>query len=103
MPVARHPLPPELVGVPLKEVLRRHVGRFRDKRPDWSAFARTQPPSSMRRSAAPGRTGPALPVRSSAPRVSGSPSRSSRTSISRVSGQGPPSIRSRSSNRNGIG
>jgi mannose-6-phosphate isomerase-like protein (cupin superfamily) len=38
MPIARHPLPPELVGVPLKEVLRRHVGRFRDKRPDWSAF-----------------------------------------------------------------
>ena len=39
MPVARHPLPPELAGVPLKEVLRRHVGRFRDKKPDWKAFA----------------------------------------------------------------
>jgi mannose-6-phosphate isomerase-like protein (cupin superfamily) len=38
MSVARHPLPPELAGVPLKEVLRRHIGRFRDKKPDWSAF-----------------------------------------------------------------
>ncbi|MGH8669914.1 MAG: hypothetical protein ACREUH_11840, partial [Burkholderiales bacterium] len=38
MSVARHPLPPELAGVPLEEVLRRHVGRFRDKKPDWSAF-----------------------------------------------------------------
>jgi mannose-6-phosphate isomerase-like protein (cupin superfamily) len=38
MPVARHPLPAELAGVPLKELLRRHVGRFRDKKPDWSAF-----------------------------------------------------------------
>ena len=38
MSVARHPLPPELAGVPLKELLRRHVGRFRDKKPDWNAF-----------------------------------------------------------------
>jgi len=38
MPVARHPLPAELVGVSLKEILRRHVGRFGEKTPDWNAF-----------------------------------------------------------------
>ena len=38
MAVARHPLPPELRGLPLKEILNRHVGRFRDKTPDWAAF-----------------------------------------------------------------
>lgn len=36
--VARHPRPPELEGVPIEEILRRTVGRFRDKRPDWNAF-----------------------------------------------------------------
>jgi mannose-6-phosphate isomerase-like protein (cupin superfamily) len=38
MGVARHPLPPELAGLSLEEILRRHVGRFRDKKPDWTAF-----------------------------------------------------------------
>jgi quercetin dioxygenase-like cupin family protein len=38
MSVARHPRPPELEGVPLEEIMRRYVGRFRDKVPDWAAF-----------------------------------------------------------------
>jgi oxalate decarboxylase/phosphoglucose isomerase-like protein (cupin superfamily) len=38
MSVARHQRPPELVGVPLEEILNRYVGRFRDKQPDWAAF-----------------------------------------------------------------
>ncbi|MDX1485614.1 MAG: cupin domain-containing protein [Alphaproteobacteria bacterium] len=38
MTVARHPLPKELVGVPLEEILERYVGRFKDKVPDWEAF-----------------------------------------------------------------
>ena len=36
--VARHPRPPELEGVAIEEILRRTVGRFRDKTPDWNAF-----------------------------------------------------------------
>ena len=36
--VARHPRPPELEGVAIEEILRRCVGRFRDKTPDWNAF-----------------------------------------------------------------
>jgi oxalate decarboxylase/phosphoglucose isomerase-like protein (cupin superfamily) len=44
MSVARHQRPPELVGVPLEDILAKYVGRFRDKRPDWAAFedARTE-------------------------------------------------------------
>ena len=38
MGVARHALPPDLVGVPLEEIMRRYVGRFRDRKPDWAAF-----------------------------------------------------------------
>ncbi len=38
MPVARHPRPPELEGVPIEEIERRHVARFRDRKPDWNAF-----------------------------------------------------------------
>ncbi len=38
MSVARHPLPEELIGVPLEEVLERCVGRYKDKTPDWEAF-----------------------------------------------------------------
>ena len=38
MGAARHALPPELVGVPLEEIMRRYVGRFRDRKPDWAAF-----------------------------------------------------------------
>jgi oxalate decarboxylase/phosphoglucose isomerase-like protein (cupin superfamily) len=38
MSAARHPRPPELEGVSIDEILRRSVGRFRDKAPDWNAF-----------------------------------------------------------------
>ena len=38
MGVARHPLPPELVGVPIETIMDRYVGRFRDRKPDWAAF-----------------------------------------------------------------
>jgi mannose-6-phosphate isomerase-like protein (cupin superfamily) len=36
--VARHPRPPELVGVPLEEIAERYVARFRDRKADWAAF-----------------------------------------------------------------
>src|SRR5690348_17494614 len=39
MTVARHQRAPELVGVPLEEIMQKYVGRFRDKKPDWAAFA----------------------------------------------------------------
>ena len=38
MPIARHPRPKELEGVSLEEIATSHVGRFRDKKPDWMAF-----------------------------------------------------------------
>ncbi|HEY4921982.1 MAG TPA: cupin domain-containing protein [Xanthobacteraceae bacterium] len=38
MSVARHQRPPELVDMPLEEILQKYVGRFRDKKPDWAAF-----------------------------------------------------------------
>ena len=38
MSVARHPRPPELVGVPIEEIMQKYVGRFREKKPDWAAF-----------------------------------------------------------------
>src|SRR6266508_4381077 len=38
MSVARHPRPPELVDVPLEDIMQRYVGRFRDKKPDWASF-----------------------------------------------------------------
>ncbi len=38
MSAARHPLPPELVGVPLDDVMSRYTGRFSQKKPDWAAF-----------------------------------------------------------------
>jgi mannose-6-phosphate isomerase-like protein (cupin superfamily) len=38
MAVARHPRPKELEGVPLEEIMRKYVGRFRDKTGDWAAF-----------------------------------------------------------------
>src|SRR2546423_10900963 len=38
MSVARHPRPPELVGVPIEDIMQRYVGRFREKKPDWAAF-----------------------------------------------------------------
>src|SRR5581483_611676 len=36
--VARHPRPKELVGVPIEEIARRYVARFRDRKADWAAF-----------------------------------------------------------------
>jgi hypothetical protein len=39
MSVARHARPKELEGVPLEEIVKKYVGRFRDKKPDWAAFA----------------------------------------------------------------
>ena len=39
MSVARHPRPKELEGVPLEEIMKKYVGRFKDKKPDWTAFA----------------------------------------------------------------
>jgi mannose-6-phosphate isomerase-like protein (cupin superfamily) len=38
-PVARHPRPPELMGVGLEEIAKRFVARFATRKPDWNAFA----------------------------------------------------------------
>src|SRR3977135_1751161 len=38
MSIARHPRPPELVGVPIEDIMQKYVGRFREKKPDWAAF-----------------------------------------------------------------
>src|SRR5262249_60474437 len=38
MSVARHPRPPELVDVPIEDIMQKYVGRFREKKPDWAAF-----------------------------------------------------------------
>ena len=38
MSVARHPRPPELVDMPIEEIMQRYVGRFSEKKPDWAAF-----------------------------------------------------------------
>ncbi len=38
MATARHKMPPEIAALSLDEVARRHIGRFRDKIPDWEAF-----------------------------------------------------------------
>lgn len=40
--VARHARPPELVGVPIKDIADRYIARFADRRPDWSAFTDAQ-------------------------------------------------------------
>lgn len=39
MNVARHSRPADLVGVSLEDIMERYVGRFKDKVPDWNAFA----------------------------------------------------------------
>ena len=39
MKLARHRRPPELEGASLEDIMSRYVGRFRDKTPDWNAFA----------------------------------------------------------------
>ena len=38
MSVARHPRPKELEGVPVEEIMKKYVGRFREKKGDWAAF-----------------------------------------------------------------
>ena len=38
MTVARHPRPTELKDMPIEEIERRYVARFRDRKPDWDAF-----------------------------------------------------------------
>ena len=38
MTVARHQRPKELEGVPLEDIMKKYVGRFRDKTADWAAF-----------------------------------------------------------------
>src|SRR5271154_6761992 len=38
MSVARHPRPKELEGVPVEEIMKKYVGRFKEKKPDWAAF-----------------------------------------------------------------
>ena len=38
MAVARHPRPKELEGVPVEEIMKKYVGRFREKMGDWAAF-----------------------------------------------------------------
>ena len=38
MGVARHPLPKELVGVPIAEIMERYTARFADRKADWAAF-----------------------------------------------------------------
>ena len=39
MLTARHPRPPELEDASLEDIMARYVGRFKDKAPDWDAFA----------------------------------------------------------------
>ena len=38
MSVARHPRSKELEGVPVEEIMKKYVGRFREKKGDWAAF-----------------------------------------------------------------
>jgi mannose-6-phosphate isomerase-like protein (cupin superfamily) len=37
--VARHPRPAELEGQSIDDIARRYIARFRDRKPDWAAFA----------------------------------------------------------------
>src|ERR1700730_17498075 len=38
MAVARHPRPKELEGVPLEDIMKKFVGRLKDKKRQWAAF-----------------------------------------------------------------
>jgi oxalate decarboxylase/phosphoglucose isomerase-like protein (cupin superfamily) len=38
MSIARHPRSKELEGVPVEEIMKKYVGRFREKKGDWAAF-----------------------------------------------------------------
>lgn len=37
--VARHARPPEVEGMPIAEIAKRYVSHFKDRKPDWAAFA----------------------------------------------------------------
>ncbi|WP_022958197.1 cupin domain-containing protein [Spongiibacter tropicus] len=39
MATARHPRPPELKDASLDDIMKRYVARFKDRSPDWDAFA----------------------------------------------------------------
>src|SRR4029078_12331841 len=38
VPIARHPMPPEIAALSLEDIAERYIGRFRDKVPGWEAF-----------------------------------------------------------------
>ena len=38
MSTARHPRPPELVGMSVEALAQRYIARFRDRKADWNAF-----------------------------------------------------------------
>ena len=38
MSTARHPRPPELVGMSVEELATRYIARFRDRKADWNEF-----------------------------------------------------------------
>jgi len=38
-PIARHPRPPEFEGVDIEDIADRQVAHFKDRKPDWAAFA----------------------------------------------------------------
>jgi quercetin dioxygenase-like cupin family protein len=42
MQIARHERPPELKDASLEHIMGRYVARFRDRTPDWNAFADAQ-------------------------------------------------------------
>lgn len=42
MQIARHPRAPELEGASLEDIMATYVARFKDRTPDWNAFADAQ-------------------------------------------------------------
>ena len=38
MSVARHPRSKELESVPIEDIMKKYVGRFKEKKSDWAAF-----------------------------------------------------------------
>ena len=36
---ARHPRPPEYTGIGIEEIADRQIAHFKDRKPDWEAFA----------------------------------------------------------------
>jgi oxalate decarboxylase/phosphoglucose isomerase-like protein (cupin superfamily) len=37
--IARHPMPPEVAALSLEQIAEKYVARFKDRVPDWAAFA----------------------------------------------------------------